>query len=629
MRFRFLAIFAALAIVPPVVLGWLSYADVRYSAIEMAASRQESVSARAVAAVAGRYAMLERELARFADLQGLRAHELRSTTDLMLPSFDVVEVRLLDEVATDISDPITPREDSARPSSCTDGATALLPLRVAIRDPSGTPLGWVEGRVAPADLFSFGITGESAGITSRWMVIDRSTHRVLYDPRCPAAQPTSPLLVAPGGGVFDAAALPAGGGRIDFTEGGLSYLATYADLDRPPWRLLTAAPLDQAITPEVRRRMTSLVIVLLLVVATAGGAAIAIAENRRSLKELEAAADSIGHGDLSPWLPPPGADPVGRLAHALGLMTTRLRGAMQRAERHHRLATIGEVAAHLSHEIRNPLSSIRLNLRSLQVSLGNGHVPQDSQRLLALCVGEVERLNSALKNVLRAARDDRGGVEPVSLTRIVQESCDLVRPHLQSVGIAADVDIPAGSLIVLANEGRLRDALLNLLVNSRDAMSGGGELRVRVEACRDETPPRVRVRVADNGPGVPPHLRRRIFAPFFTTKPEGTGLGLALSCRAVEAFDGRLYLEQRSELERGAEFVIELPLAESAAAAPPVASGARGSATPKRETRWPRLRSAAGGDTSPVRTETDGAPAPSTLEGAAPEQVPPMPGRIT
>jgi two-component system sensor histidine kinase AtoS len=132
-----------------------------------------------------------------------------------------------------------------------------------------------------------------------------------------------------------------------------------------------------------------------------------------------------------------------------------------------------------------------------------------------------------------------------------------MRPQLEQCGIR--VDSRTEPARVSADPAQLRGVLLNLLMNVVDALPGGGRVEVSMENDLSADPPVVRVRVADDGAGVPAQNRDRIFQPFFTTKPTGTGIGLPLSVRVVETHGGHLRLEGGTA--RGATFVIEVPLA--------------------------------------------------------------------
>ncbi len=286
----------------------------------------------------------------------------------------------------------------------------------------------------------------------------------------------------------------------------------------------------------------------------------------RSLGELTAAADAIGRGDFTPWLPPPGEDEVGRLSFAIGSMVERIGQMLRQVEQSRQLAVVGEFASYLAHEIRNPLSSLKLNLqgavRDFRAGQLDGHLPQ----VLETCVQEINRLDRVVHTILRLGRVESGARAPCSVHGVIDEAVNLIGMQLSRRGISVEVRQRALADRVLASSEQLKGVLLNLLLNATDAMPLGGRIRIwtRNELARDDRPA-VRIHIADDGPGIPPEQRDRIFDPFFTTKRDGTGIGLSLALRTLRHHGGDLTYEKSSEIESGAEFIITLPLLDAAA----------------------------------------------------------------
>ena len=237
------------------------------------------------------------------------------------------------------------------------------------------------------------------------------------------------------------------------------------------------------------------------------------------------------------------------------------RTALLRAER---LAAVGRMAAQVSHEIRNPLSSIGLNAELMADELTAARFDDpahadEARVLLAAIAKEVDRLTDITEEYLRFARMPRPALATEDLGALVKGVLSFTAGELGAAGITVVPEVAPG-LFVLADEGQLRRALLNLLRNAREAMADGGTLTVRAEAAGDD---RVAVTVADTGPGIPDEDRERIFDPFYSTKERGTGLGLALTQQIVAEHQGTIRCE--SELGAGTRFRIELPRAASAA----------------------------------------------------------------
>jgi nitrogen fixation/metabolism regulation signal transduction histidine kinase len=200
-----------------------------------------------------------------------------------------------------------------------------------------------------------------------------------------------------------------------------------------------------------------------------------------------------------------------------------------------RLAAIGRMAAHVTHEVRNPLSSIGLNVELLEEeTAGSG---PEVQSLLRAVHREVDRLTAVTEEYLRLARLPDPRLEPGDLGEAAGEVAEFMRAELEQAGVWLELDVARSLPAVAFDEAQLRQALLNLLRNAREALAEkGGCVRVSVAAEDGE----VCLRVTDDGPGIPPAVQARIFDPFFTTKEHGTGLGLALTQQIVAAHGGRI-----------------------------------------------------------------------------------------
>jgi signal transduction histidine kinase len=245
------------------------------------------------------------------------------------------------------------------------------------------------------------------------------------------------------------------------------------------------------------------------------------------------------------------------IAVVLGILLLGVIRALDRYERGLRgtaaLATAGQLAAVVAHEIRNPLAALQSRSERVQEELEMGADPERLARLLDAIPFEVRRLDRILSNYLSIARVTEG-TGGCAIAPVVEETCDLVAKDLSRSSIETVVVIQSRDLRVRLDSGPLRQALLNLLLNAREAMGErGGEVRVLVRA----EGPWVRLEVGDQGPGIPQKLRKKIFEPFFTTRVAGSGLGLAVVDSVVRSCGGRV--EVQSEPGRGSTFVLLLP----------------------------------------------------------------------
>lgn len=242
------------------------------------------------------------------------------------------------------------------------------------------------------------------------------------------------------------------------------------------------------------------------------------------------------------------------VALATASAVAELREAEEQVRRHERLAAIGELAAAVAHGIRNPLAAIRL---AAQLGLEGSAADDPLRENLGDVLVEVDRLESQVRGVLDFARPFQPTLGVVPLDELVREVLGGMRGPLEAAGVRADVDIATALPPVRGDEPHLRQLLHELLRNALDVCSSGGWIRVRLRLA-STGPARLRLTIADSGPGVPADQVERIFRPFVTTKADGTGVGLAVVRKIVEAHDGTISLTTSAPM--GAEFAIELPI---------------------------------------------------------------------
>jgi signal transduction histidine kinase len=277
------------------------------------------------------------------------------------------------------------------------------------------------------------------------------------------------------------------------------------------------------------------------------------------LSAVTARANAVARGDLTPHPVVDTNDEIGELATTFESMVAAIQRARAELVQAERLATIGKMAAHITHEIRNPLSAIGLNVELLEEEVARAD-DKEPMALVQAIKSEVDRLSRIAEQYLSVARRPRPHLERERVDDLVRELCAFVRPELDRAGVTLRVHTDSDLPEVELDEAQLRQALLNLIRNAREAMPKGGELSVEVVLVRgdDGGTGVVEIRVDDTGAGVPKELRASIFDPFFTTKQRGTGLGLAVTREIVEAHHGTITCEPRPE--RGTRFRIALPL---------------------------------------------------------------------
>ncbi len=213
------------------------------------------------------------------------------------------------------------------------------------------------------------------------------------------------------------------------------------------------------------------------------------------------------------------------------------------------LARIGEMAAVIAHEVKNPLAGIR---GAIEVIGGRLPAGSGDAAVTKEIVSRIDALDDLMKDLLRFARPPNPHPAPVDVARLASTTVSLLRgdPVIADVSVEVEGSAPPA----MADAELLKIALVNLLMNAAHAMEGRGAIRVTVSA----DPGVVRMAVRDSGPGIPADIRDRIFTPFFTTKSRGTGLGLPTARRLIEAQGGAITVE--CPADGGTTVVIQLPL---------------------------------------------------------------------
>ncbi|QOJ01698.1 MAG: two-component sensor histidine kinase [Phycisphaeraceae bacterium] len=245
----------------------------------------------------------------------------------------------------------------------------------------------------------------------------------------------------------------------------------------------------------------------------------------------------------------------------------RVRAAERRARAAERMAEVGAMTGGLAHEIKNPLSTIGLNAQLLGEAVGELNAPREEKDRLSRRVDalrrEADRLRGILTDFLEYAGALRIDPQRSDLNAAVGEMVDFFMPQAERGGVKLVSEPAPGPLTAMVDVAAFKQALLNLMLNAVQAMGSSGRgvprlLTVRTRAGRDAEGRQASVvEVVDTGPGMPPEVLSKVFEPYFTTKPGGTGLGLPTTRRLIEAHGGRV--EVSSEPGRGTTFRLVLP----------------------------------------------------------------------
>jgi len=258
-------------------------------------------------------------------------------------------------------------------------------------------------------------------------------------------------------------------------------------------------------------------------------------------------------------------DDIGRLGEAFNSLLSKLERARRRVERYHyeqmkradRLASIGEMAAGIAHEIKNPLAGIAGVIQVLKKDI----TPGDTKRaVLDEVLSQVERMDKAVRNLLSFARPPEPKMTLVDVNELIGKLIDFLSPQFAKHGITTERRLAAGLPWLVLDPDLMQQALLNISLNAIKAMPAGGKFSIetRTEAPDGDVPGAITIVFTDSGEGITAENLSRIFSPFFTTRQQGTGLGLSITQRIVEQHNGELSV--MSTPGKGAVFTITLPL---------------------------------------------------------------------
>jgi signal transduction histidine kinase len=338
-----------------------------------------------------------------------------------------------------------------------------------------------------------------------------------------------PLLATP----FD----PDLASKATFNWNGERWLVARRTLDEPAIEIVAAAPVADYEAPfaDAARRG----VLALIVVAMLSTLATVVLTRRltRALGDLALAADGVSRGEMGRTVPVPESEELGRLAETFNTMSESLRRTLDSLARRESLAAVGEFAASLSHEVRNPLTAMRLDLQRVEEKLD---AESPLRAPLRRALRAVDRMQHTVSGALRIARSGQVARTPVDLLVPLDAALHASEPEMDAAGARVEVDTGDAPLVVLGDGAALEQLFLNLLLNAAQAFDAPGGV-VRVRAGADAT--HARIEVEDTGRGMSSETLAAAFEPFVTTRAQGTGLGLAIARRIAAAHSGELSLE--------------------------------------------------------------------------------------
>jgi len=519
-RARILAVVVAASVVPLALVGlWLTRSAVR-SSDRFLQDRLDGALEATVSLVATEWTQLRSQILFFAEdstVQRVLAEEDPPTQPPETASLEARFARLdpvvqVLEVRSVAGDPIWTYRRSENPSDQeAGGATVRQTLPVHHRL-DGRLIGTLEVDVAPS---AFLPPGRLPPVTAGMVVTieDMDTRIVVPTP-------------------FDASVLAS----ERFTWMGDEWHVVRHTLHRPSLTVLVAAtlgPFAEAFE-ETARRGTAVLVVIAMIALLATAAL--TTRMTRSLRRLSEAASAVSSGDLSRSVPEAGTDEVSTVARAFNTMTENLRRTLRQLAGRESLAAVGEFAAGLAHEVRNPLTAVQIDLQYVESELPSGSPLREPQ---AKALAEIRRLDATVRDALRVARSGQVRLRPIDLREPLAAAMDAAAPIFQQRGAVLEPDLMDDSISLEGDPDALEQLFLNLLINAAEALEDGGTATVLVVLDADE----VIIQIHDDGPGMPPDVQDRAFEPLFSTRTEGTGLGLPIARRIAVAHGGGIHIE--------------------------------------------------------------------------------------
>ncbi|UCC82137.1 MAG: HAMP domain-containing protein [Gemmatimonadota bacterium] len=545
MRSKFILIVLGGAVLPLALLGlWLNRTAER-SGKELLRGRLRTSLGQVVDEVGLRWLSRRSQLLRLAECSAVQIalrddSPLRETEDaaqselgeLFAGMRDAVESATVEDAGGAVRWSVP--TDGPATSGRTARANPALPVRLGIYDnATGAQLGSLDARVSMSSLLPGG-AGWGGVSGSVLAVFDRSTGASLL-----------PLSIDP--------ALFA---RESFVWGEEPWLTVRHTLHEPPMDLVLAAPVTPFTEPFQQAAERNLYIVAFVALAVFALATLLTRRTTRALVRLATAAEAVSEGELDRKVEDAPGDEVGRVARAFNSMTESLRSTLRELSQRQALAAVGEFAASLAHEVRNPLTSIRVDLQRVEEKLPE---ESDARDLLGRALGEIERVDRSVTGALRVARSGSVTLEPVDVRRPLEAAIHSAGPELKAHGGTLEMELGgADPLWVKGDAPALEQLFLNLLLNAAQALDEGGRVEVTVARHRDG----VSISVRDTGRGIPLENIERVVEPFYSTRPEGTGLGLAIAQRIATAHGGELEIVSTP----GAGTTVRLQLPQSAPA---------------------------------------------------------------
>ncbi len=374
--------------------------------------------------------------------------------------------------------------------------------------------------------------------------------------------------------IIDSVAAGHSNHKIYVNRDGVEMIAAYAPIPQEQWGTVIQQPTSEAFAPAQKMKLQIFLLMLVSVVLAALIAAMYTRQIVQPVNALVSGIERMATGDLRHRIRPLGHDEVSRLAKNINTMASRLLEFQRQLKRGERLETLNKLASVLSHEIRNPLNSMVINMQLLRREFLRKEIdPRKLEHYHLIINSEIGRVESLVSNFLLIAKPPKLEKKPQRLSELLDDLIKAELPNALTKGIRVERHYKLPGLVVEIDAQKMYQVFLNIFLNALQAMPGGGRLRlslykVNLIGSEEDTPnfeegsgpAFAAISFQDTGKGIPEHELNKIFDFYYTTKEYGTGIGLSLAQQIVEEHGGRIQV--KSVIGKGTEFIIFLPYVE-------------------------------------------------------------------
>jgi signal transduction histidine kinase len=354
--------------------------------------------------------------------------------------------------------------------------------------------------------------------------------------------------------------------KIYVNREGSEMIAAYAPMSNLKWGVVIQQPTSEAFASARKMRLQ---ILLLIFSSSVVAALLAFFYTRQIVKPVQhlvSGIDRIATGELRQRIQLVGKDEIGQLAERFNTMAARLQEIQNKLKRTERLETLGKLSSVLSHEIRNPLNSMVINMQLLRREFTKSRRDlKKMEHYHQVVASEIKRVDGLVSNFLLIAKPPKLEKTECKLAKLLDEMITVQMPNVLPRGIRVEREYADPNLTAFVDEKKLYQVFLNIFLNAVDAMQGGGKIVVGVRkhlptSFGEGEEPEIMAAVSfrDTGKGIAPEDLNHIFDFYYSRKEKGTGIGLSLAQQIVEEHGG--YIRVKSRIEAGSEFTIYLPL---------------------------------------------------------------------